>query len=206
MKIIALEGLDKSGKASASRHIANILTEKGFRVAEMDFHRYHTPTGSLIRQWLKREIEMNKNAIELIMLADKVAALDDFSRLEKQGIDFLVLDRYKLSQAVYWLSSIDRRPESFGINNAMHKILKAADGILPDPDMTIILDIPAEVSMSRKGKHGENDRYESDRNLLREVRHNYLQQSVSSLFHVVNAERPVDIVNADLEPLIEKLL
>jgi dTMP kinase len=40
------------------------------------------------------------------------------------------------------------------------------------PDIEIFIDIPAEESMSRKGKHnnGENDRYESDLGLLERVR------------------------------------
>ncbi|MDK2600578.1 hypothetical protein QO179_24095 [Bacillus stercoris] len=44
-----------------------------------------------------------------------------------------------------------------------------------EPDIEIFIDIPAEESMKRKGKHnnGENDRYESDLKMLKNVREIY---------------------------------
>lgn len=161
MKIIAIEGLDKSGKATQSELLKGYLQYSGFNVVKSEFHRYDTPTGELIRQWLCKEWDVDQHTIELIMTADKQAQQKWFYELKKEGVDFLILDRYIASQQVY--------SEANGVSPEWTAELQSYMWI---PDIEIFIDIPAEESMSRKGKHnnGENDRYESDLSMLQDVR------------------------------------
>ncbi|WP_067923712.1 dTMP kinase [Alicyclobacillus shizuokensis] len=163
MYLIALEGLDKSGKATQVQLLQDRLEKGGKKVTTMDFHRYDTPTGQLIMKWLRREWEVSQETIELIMTADKQAQQENFQRLEQEGYDFLVLDRYTLSQIVY--------SQAAGIEWLWTLALQSH---LRQPDLDIYIDITPEESMRRKGKWGENDRYESDLAFLKRVRENYL--------------------------------
>lgn len=190
MKIISFEGLDKSGKRTQSDLLAKELSERGYNVVRSEFHRYDTPTGKLIRQFLDGEYKVPQAAIECIMAADKFAQLDWFKELEEQGIDVLILDRYKTSQCVYSMAQgITFTPELL-------------DNFMPDPDFEFYLDISVEESMSRKGEHGENDIYERNRTLLEKVKDNYDSYfdflNGYADFAVIKAERPEMEIHQDI--------
>jgi dTMP kinase len=168
MKIIAVEGLDKSGKHTMSELLREFLEAQGLKVAKSEFHRYDTPTGELIMKWLTGQWDVDQTTIELIMTADKQAQQKWFDELEAQHVDFLILDRYVGSQQVYSYAN--------GVSPMWTAMLQK---YMRPADVEIFIDIPAEVSMARKGKHnnGENDRYESDRELLKRVRKLFLQRN-----------------------------
>lgn len=187
MKIIAFEGLDKAGKATLSRHLADYLELKGFTVGHMDFHRYSTPTGQLIRKFLYGEYHVPQEAIELIMAADKVAAIPEFKILEEEGYDFLILDRYKLSQWVY--------SQANGINQEFADRLWE---LTPEAFITVYIDISPETSMRRQGKHGLNDRYESDYELLTRARAFYLDYVSYDCPVVLDGEDDIEQIKARL--------
>jgi dTMP kinase len=193
MKIIAIEGLDKSGKYSQTELLLKYLQEQGHKVVKSEFHRYDTPTGELIMKWLTGQWDVDQHTIELIMTADKQAQQKWFDELEEQGVDFLVLDRYTGSQQVYSLAN--------GISPMWTAMLQKH---MRQPDMEIFIDIPADVSMGRKGKHnnGENDRYESDLELLKRVRGLFTQRNNIK----IDGEQSVEKVHQDIiDALKEKL-
>lgn len=185
LKIFSLEGLDKAGKATQSRLLAEALQKQGVSVVQSEFHRYDTPTGGLIAEWLRREYPVDQITIELIMAADKQAQQEWIQSLEEQGVDVLILDRYTLSQFVY--------AQANGVDKNFTITLQR---FMRQPDHNIIIDIPAEVSMSRKGKHnnGENDRYESDLAMLRKVRELYLT-SVEPTDFVVDGTKEIEEIH-----------
>lgn len=191
MKIIAIEGLDKSGKHTQTNMLVEYLRSKGYCVVRSEFHRYDTPTGELIMKWLRKEWNVSQTTIELIMAADKQAQQEWFEELEKNNVDFLVLDRYTMSQFVYSLA-----------NNMNREWVLQLQRFMREPDMEIFIDINAKESMKRKGKWGDNDRYESDLALLNEVR---------ALFYWyiknrVEGEQSVYDVHKDIVKLVDGLI
>lgn len=159
--IIAIEGIDKSGKHTLAKGLVETFEAKGYTVEHSEFHRYDTPTGELIARYLKKEIELSDDAIELIMAADKINQLDYIRNCES---DILILDRYLLSQYAY-AEAKNRLGMTTATAYKLHKVLED----MPKADVTIILTLDPKVSMARKGKHGDNDRYESDIRLLQAV-------------------------------------
>lgn len=201
MIIVAFEGLDKSGKASASAYLADLLS-KDYKVGQMDFHRYNTDIGQIIWKWLRKENDLSQETIELLMAADKVSAKTAFKTLEQSGYDILLLDRYKMSQFAYSIAS--------GVDPHLVGVLQ---DLIPDPDHTVYLDVTPGVSMARQGKHGANDRYESDYNLLSEVRDTYLDMFThedSEVVTIINGEQPQNLVFQELHerviPRIKRML
>lgn len=163
MIIIGVEGLDKSGKASQVELLYQALYERGYNVEKSEFHRYDTPTGQLIRKFLDGEYQTNQLAIECIMAADKYAQLDWFNEIAERT-DVLILDRYLTSQLVY------SKANAIDIDFTVSLLDQ-----MPEPDFQILLDLDPQESMNRKGKHGDNDKYESDYELLSRVREFYLR-------------------------------
>lgn len=160
MFIIEFEGLDKSGKNTQSKKLKEYLENKGYKVEMTSFHRYDTPTGKLIRDWLYGEYQVSEETIKLIMAADKQAQMDNFREISKTT-DILILDRYSLSNICYRKERLDRQ---WLIDLQRNYI---------EPDVTIFIDVTPMESMERKGEHGVNDRYERDRKLLENTRNNY---------------------------------
>lgn len=165
MKIIAFEGLDKSGKYTQMNALADRLWSEGFRVETLSFHDYDSPTGKLIKKWLYKEYDVSMLAINYIMASDKLAYLDKMEAWEKEGVDYLLIDRYLLSQIVY--------PTCMGLGRAVAEDIAK---YIPEPDYTIMVDISVKTSISRKGKHGDNDRIEEDYILNERVRGEYLRR------------------------------
>lgn len=192
MKIIAIEGIDKSGKHSAALVLTKALKQKGLKVVNSEFHNYSTPTGKLIQQWLYKEYDVDQLTIELIMAADKQAQQKWFQELEREGTDVLILDRYILSQWVYSQANGVEPEFSRNLQKYMRK-----------PDYTILIDIPAEISIQRQGKYGENDRYESDYQLLHTIRTEYLKYGGQQNNFIVDGTLPLDEVH---QTIIEHLL
>lgn len=185
MKIIALEGLDKSGKHSQANLLIQSLADLGFVIEKSEFHRYDQPTGRLIMDWLVGKWDVDQLTIELVMAADKQAQQQWFDELEEAGIDILILDRYTASQKVYSMA-----------NNVSPMWTAALQQHMRKPDIEILIDIPPEESMSRRGKHndGENDRYESDIELLSAVRELYKNQ----IDIVIDGMQSIDDVHQDI--------
>ncbi|MFS1019871.1 dTMP kinase [Enterococcus casseliflavus] len=173
MKIIALEGLDKSGKHSISNYLFDSLCNQGFKVALGEFHNYKSPTGKLIKEWLYGEFDADQATIELVMLSNKMAEQRTIKDFELEGFDFLILDRYTGSQEAYVEAYTNLSEKNGTIDTVPKDIVKSVQKHFRMPDFTIYLAVSPEISMNRKGKHGDNDRYESDLELLTEVQNFY---------------------------------
>ncbi len=198
MKIITIEGIDKAGKHSQCKLLTERLQSEGYKVIQSEFHRYDTPTGQMIQDWLIKKWNVDQLTIELIMAADKQSQQRWFEELEDDGYDFLILDRYILSQIVYGTSTGTYKPWLKDLQLHMRK-----------PDIDIIIDIPAKVSMTRKGKHndGQNDRYEEDFELLDKVRNHYLTCSTSysaSIRKIVNGIDTIENIHNQIYEIVRK--
>lgn len=154
---------DKSGKWTQSNLLVEKLNELGFKAIRSEFHRYDTPTGKLIRDWLTKKYDVSQKTIELIIAADKQAQMDYFKILKNQGYDYLVLDRYIGSQIAYGVAS-----------ESSIEWLQQLQTYTVKPDIEILIDICESESYIRKGKFEHNDRYEEDMKYLKKVRQVYL--------------------------------
>jgi dTMP kinase len=96
-----------------------------------------------------------------------------------------VCDRYLASSIAYG--------EAQGVNAAW---LTEIQRFLPQPSLTILLDMPPEVSLNRK--KADRDKFERDMPLLGRVRESYLRQAQQSDWVRLEGERDKDAVSADV--------
>lgn len=77
------------------------------------------------------------------------------------------------------------------------------------PDYTLLLDAPVEVGMSRARGRGELDRFEQEQTeFFERVRRTYLMlaQESSGRYHLVDASRPLEDVEQQLQQLCGELI
>lgn len=197
MKIIAIEGLDKAGKHTATEILTNYFTSKDLNVKTASFPDYTTPTGKLVHDWLKGKFDADTKTFELLQAADKQYGQAYIQTCEDDGTDILLIDRYVHSEWAYGAYDNDDR------------WLQELTRYMRLPDFVLYLDVEPEVSMHRRGKYGDDDRYESNLERLRYTRSEYecLFQEKADIIAIrtVNANTPALIVKSRVLEIASEL-
>jgi dTMP kinase len=181
--LIAFEGLDQSGKQTQAELLRDRLTVKGRTVRLLSFPDYDTVIGAEIGRALRGERHYGADVMQLLYVANRYEYKPHVIEAMQAGT-ILVCDRYLASSVAYG--------EAQGLDRAW---LIEIQKYLPQPDVTILLDIPPEASVRRKSK--DRDRYEQDQALLARVRDSYLRQAAGGWVRI-DADRDRDAVAADV--------
>jgi dTMP kinase len=161
--LIAFEGLDQSGKQTQAERLRDRLIATGRTVRILSFPDYHTHIGEELGRALRGEREYGADVMQLLYVANRYEYRDQIAS-EREAGAILLCDRYLASSVAYG--------EAHGLDAAW---LTDMQKYLPQPDLTILLDIPPDVSASRK--MADRDKYERDLALLARVRECYLRQA-----------------------------
>jgi dTMP kinase len=105
----------------------------------------------------------------------------------------VLCDRYLASSIAYG--------EAFGLDGQW---LSDIQRYLPQPDLTVLLDIDPQVSASRKT--ADRDKYERDLALLARVRESYLRQASAPGWLRLDASRNRDAIAADVAAALAPLV
>ena len=193
--LIALEGLDQSGKQTQAELLRDRLKQEGHKARLISFPDYATSIGEEIARALQGERDYGPDVMQLLYIANRYERKPDLQRWLDGGL-ILVCDRYVASSIAYG--------EAQGLSGAW---LATIQGFLPPPSLTIVLDIAPETAVARKAV--DRDRYERDVSLQTRVRQSYLAQAAghSSLpsgalplggWIVLDGERTKDAIAADV--------
>ena len=177
-KIIVIEGLDGSGKATQTDLLYKKLLEQGKNVKKLTFPCYESESSALVRMYLGGELGSNPDSVNpyqasAFYAVDRVASfLKDWKADYENGTIFLC-DRYSTSNAIYQLSKLNESEyEDFlnWLNDFEHNKLG-----IPRADYVVYLDMPTEVSqklMSKryKGDEGKKDIHEKNEDFLKKCR------------------------------------
>ena len=180
--LIAFEGLDQSGKQTQAELLRDHLTAKGRTVRLLSFPDYDTVIGAELGRALRGERHYGADVMQLLYVANRYEYKGHIVEALEAGT-ILVCDRYLASSVAYG--------EAHGLDRAW---LVEIQKYLPQPDVTILLDIPPEASARRK--RTDRDRYEQDLALLGRVRDSYLRQAAGWVR--IDADRERDAVAADV--------
>ena len=140
MALIFLKGLDRSGKTTQVEHLVTTLNSIEAPVAQYRFpRRDNTELGQKIAKFLSRKIHLSPTEAYELFVEQRHRAKIEMDSLLKHGT-VLVVDRYSASGVAYGTAS------GLGIEWCISK----EQGLLK-PDLTIFLDIPIAVAMTRGG-------------------------------------------------------
>ena len=199
-KFITLEGIEGSGKTSSIKSINALLEQK-----KIDYINTREPGGSSIGEEL-REILLDPNTdisseVELLlMLADRK------DHVEKTILPNLLNNIWVISDR-FMDSSIAYQGGGRQLNlNMIDSLAIYLD--LPQPDLTLLFDLPVEVSLERTKKRGELDRFEKEEiEFHKRIREAYLELAKDhpDRIKVIDGSQDLEKVQAKVVRAIKKL-
>jgi dTMP kinase len=180
--LIAFEGLDQSGKQTQAERLVAALAASGRTVELISFPDYTTPIGSEIGRALQGERDYEADLMQLLYVANRYEYRPRIASIVEHG-GVVVCDRYLASSIAYG--------EAQGLDPQW---LAAIQVHLPQPSLTVLLDIPPDASLQRKEL--ARDRYERDLALLGRVRASYRTQAEEPSWQLIDGHRSKDEVSA----------
>lgn len=164
--LIAFEGLDQSGKQTQAERLLDAFRSAGHKTEFLTFPAYETAIGTEIDYALHGQREYAPDTLQLLYIANRFEFRPRIEAWLAAGT-MVVCDRYLASSIAYG--------EAQGVDAAW---LTEIQTHLPQPSLTILLDIPPDASLTRK--KAARDKFERDLPLLGRVRESYLQQAERS--------------------------
>ena len=220
-KLIIIEGTDCSGKGTQSQILLDNLQKDGYKVIEMSFPMYNTPTGKIIggpylgkesicKGWFSEGANnVPAKVASLYYAADRLYNIDIVKEyLEKDYI--VILDRYVTSNMGHQACKIKDKEERL----KMFKWLEELEYNLlelPRPDIKIFLHMPYEYSKELQKNRSELDELEKSEENLRNAENAYLE--LVDLYGFININcikddkiRSIDDISEEIEKRIIELL
>ena len=133
--LIAFEGLDQSGKETQTRLLRDRVRATGLKARVVSFPDYGTAIGEEIALALQGERDYGAEVMQLLYIANRYERRPDLDRWQQAGIT-LVCDRYIASSVAYG--------EAQGLDAGW---LTDLQSFLPQPDLTVLLDIAPETAL-----------------------------------------------------------
>jgi len=176
-KLIVIEGLDGSGKATQAKRLTKALVEKGIPVREVSFPDYESDSSALVRMYLSGQFgtdpqDVNAYAASSFFAVDRFASYKkDWSRDYARGV--IIADRYTTSNAVHQCSKLPKEQWEDFLNWLFDFEYKKLG--IPAPDCVIYLNVDPAVSQALmtarySGDESKKDIHERDIAYLRHSR------------------------------------
>jgi dTMP kinase len=175
---ITFEGIEGSGKSSL---IAQL--KKYFKSSKLEAFFSKEPGGTDLGKEIRKILLNPKYSFDptselLLLLADRAEHVQKIIRPNLQKNKLIFCDRYLDSTLAYQGSgrNLDKK--------IIKKMFKALD--FPIPDLTILLDVPVQIGLSRARKRNKLDRFEKeDLNFHENVRRSYLDLAKNDSARIV---------------------
>lgn len=190
--LLVFEGLDQSGKQTQAERLKAEVERGGRRCVLFDFPSYETHIGKEIGAGLHGEREYGPDVMQLLYVANRYEKKPHIETILGAG-GVVICDRYLASSVAYG--------EAQGLDGGW---LREIQRYLPQPDLTILLDIAPETAAGRKTTN--RDKYERDLTMLSRVRDSYRAQAAAAGWLRLDGERDKDVIAADVLEAVERLL
>lgn len=217
-KLIVIEGLDGSGKATQAKLLAEGLKVDGMTVREVSFPDYQSPSSSLVKMYLAGEFgsrpdDVNAYAASSFYAVDRYASFKkDWREDWERGI--VIADRYTTSNAIHQCSKLPKDKWDSYLDWLFHYEYELLG--IPEPELVIYLRVDPEVSQRLmtgryEGQEEKKDIHEKDLEYLRncQVAADYCSKRLE--WKVVecckNDEmRSIEDIQNDIQSIINSLL
>ena len=149
-RLIAIEGVDGSGKGTQSRLLTDRLRDEGRRVALLSFPRYsETFFGARIGDFLNGRFgslgDVDPFLAALLFAGDRLESKPVLTAALAEN-DVVVLDRYVASNVAHQGAKRDGADRAELVRRIEH--VEFALNALPRPDVTVWLDLPVPLAVT----------------------------------------------------------
>jgi len=198
-KFITLEGVDGAGKSTCINFIKKYLKDKGFKSI---FTREPGGTllGEKLREILLYDVITPETETLLMFAARNEHVLKVIKPNLQSGLS-VISDRF--TDATYAYQSGGKYVEEkkiTALKNWVHQDLK--------PDLTLLFDLPIDVSLSRLKSDGNLDKFEKEAaDFHRRVRGSYLAlaKKEPGRFKIINSNQNINIIEKEIYHVLDKL-
>ena len=200
-KFITLEGIEGSGKTSSLKSITDLLDKKN-----ISYVVTREPGGSSIGKELRAilldpETEISPEVELLLMLSDRKDHVEKVILPNLEKGNWVVSDRFMDSSIAY---------QGGGRQLGKKLIISLSEYLnLPQPDLTLLFDLPVETSLSRVKARGELDRFEKEElEFHKRIRNTYLDlaKNNSNRIKIIDSSEKIESMLNNVKQAIEKLL
>ena len=176
-KLIVIEGLDGSGKATQAKRLAAALQQRGERVREISFPNYDSDSSALVKMYLSGAFgtqpgDVNAYAASSFYAVDRYAGMkQDWGGFYDAG-GILIADRYTTSNAVHQCCKLPREFWDRYLDwlfDYEYRLLG-----LPTPDLVVYLRLGIETSQRLMSERYHGDEKKKD---IHESNMAYLEQA-----------------------------
>ena len=200
-KFITLEGIEGSGKTSSIKSITDLLDKKN-----ISYVVTREPGGSSIGSELRSILldtntEISSEVELMLMLADRKDHVEKVILPNLETGNWVISDRFMDSSIAY--QGGGRKLDKKMIDSFSRNLN------LPNPDLTLLFDVPVEISLSRVKARGELDRFEQEKlDFHNRIRESYLElaeQNVNRI-QIIDSSREIELMLKSVEQIIEDLI
>lgn len=201
-KFITLEGIEGVGKTTQLKYLQNWFAQKNID-AIVTREPGGGPVAERIRAiFLEKLPEKITPDTELLLLfAGRSQHLSTVIIPALQAGKWVICDRFTDASYAY---------QGGGRNISSERIAILESWVQGDlqPDLTLLLDAPVEIALSRAKQRGEIDRIEAeDHDFFSRVRDCYLERSQQhARYRVIDASQTVEMVQDQLNEVLSKFL
>ena len=176
-RLIVIEGLDGSGKATQAKRLAAALQQPGKRVREISFPNYDSDSSTLVKMYLSGAFgtqpgDVNAYAASSFYAVDRYAGMkQDWGAFYDSG-GILIADRYTTSNAVHQCCKLPGAQWDAYLDwlfDYEYRLLG-----LPTPDLVVYLRLGIETSQRLMSERYHGDEKKKD---IHESNLSYLEQA-----------------------------
>ena len=164
-RMVVIEGLDGSGKATQAELLLAYLENKGYSTYALDLPYYNDPSSTLVKMYLNGEMgdkpsDVNAYAASTFYAVDRYASFKKHWEKEYNSDKITVANRYTTSNASHQMTKLSE-DEWDNYLNWLFEFEYNKIGI-PEPDCVIYLDMPVDISQKLLLKRYSGDEEKKD--------------------------------------------
>jgi dTMP kinase len=198
-KFITLEGVDGAGKSTHINFIKNYLTNHN-----LNFLFTREPGGTNLGEKLREILLYDKMTPETESLLMFAARNEHVQKIIKPNLDEginVISDRFTDATYAY---------QSGGKNVEFSKITLLKNWVHQDlnPDLTILFDLPVEVSLLRLKSNGNLDKFEKESvGFHKKIRDSYLKlaEEEPNRFVIIKGDQNINVIQEEIHSILDKL-
>ena len=199
---ISFEGIDGAGKSTHIESFQKLMQE---RYPEREVVMTREPGGTALGEQLRTlllDMPMNLETEALLMFAARREHIAQIIEPALSAGKIVISDRF--TDASFAYQGGGRGLSLKKLNELEHWVQGCPNGVLLEPNLTILFDLPGEVAEARRSKVRTPDKFEKmDLNFFEKVRQEYLRRAKEDpqRFYLVDATKTPDLIWSDLKNL-----
>ena len=218
-KIIVIEGLDGSGKATQTKLLYEKLLAAGKQVRRLEYPDYENQSSSLVKMYLGGDFgnkpeDVNAYAASAFYAVDRVASYLQFWKRDYPTDTIFLCDRYATSNIIYQMAKVPETERDAFI--AWQQDFEYDKLGLPRPDAVLYLDVEPQVSqklMEKRygGDNSKKDLHESNLKFLLSCRESALYAAEKCGWKKINCcadgrIKPIEQIEKEIENALKGVL